>query len=188
MGTIGSAPSYTPIFFSKEMDHRWGGWVGDLAPKFGWSFWFPETRPGPPVGFPEKFFQNFLAGLAAIPLGPSTLRRLFSAGNSDGTESAGGSSPMATRQVGRFWNLKPFGKIGSLTAGFGNYWEFVGESVRWALGMDQTSAFLMVWKPGMGWLIFPSLATLWVCWSLCQFKYRSINMEDVPGLSATRGS
>ena len=79
---------YPNFFFPKEMDHGWGG-VG----------WGPRTKIW--MNLDENFFQNDRR-VGCHPIGAINSPWDFSAGDSDGTESAGGSSPMATRQVGRF--------------------------------------------------------------------------------------
>lgn len=144
-GPIGSAPSYTPIFF---FPRKWitggGGWVGDLAPKFGW-IWM-------------KISSKMIAGLAAIPLGPSTLR---------GTFRQVIQMVQKARVAQVQWQLDKLG-------GF-EIWHLLGRLVRWPRDLETTENLLgkvsdkhghfqhfWWYLPGMGWLIFPLLPTLWV--------------------------
>ena len=145
-GPIGSAPSYTPIFFFPRKGITGGRvGIGDLAPnldEFGWTF-------------PPKWSQGWLPSHWGHQLSVGLFGRWFRWYRKRGWLKSNGNSTS--------WEVLKFV----------TFWEdwFVDRGI-WKLlricwgkcpiGMDKTSAFFMVWKPGMGWLIFPPLATLWV--------------------------
>ena len=63
VGPIGSAPSYTPIFFFQGNGSRVGGWVGDLAPKFGWIWMKISSKISSQGWLPSHWGHQLSVGL-----------------------------------------------------------------------------------------------------------------------------
>ena len=128
------------------MDHRWEGGYRGPCTKFGWIWMNISSKISSQGWLPSHWGHQLSVGLFG---------RWFRWYRKRGWLKSNGNSTS--------WEVLKFE----------TFWEdwFVDRGI-WKLlricwgkcpiGMDKTSAFFMVWKPGMGWLIFPPLATLWV--------------------------
>ena len=159
-----STKLYPNLFFQGN-GSRVGGWVGDLAPNLDEFFGFPETWPH--------------------PIGPSDLHRTF-------RQVIQMVQKARVAQVQ--WQLDKLG-------GF-EIWNLLGRLVGKKRGLETTENLLgkvpdrhgpnlsifdgMKTRNGMTHFSFVGNSLGVGC--LCQLKYLSINMEDVPGSSATKCS